>query len=514
MANKITEQNIMAELGNPENWKKTRKKNYDIYVCKPEVGSVIVNKLEGTTYVTDRYRQFVLSGTIGEQWIADFETLNKSYCFIDGTPLSIDKIKNRMDTNGNIEWTHIKTLLSNNIQYWAFHVPMNIRNFPVQTANGNVMYANRTGVKHGAGDFIVCGDLNGQPNLSNVWVVNGCVFYTTYDMRAFPGLAEDVRRSVPASTVIPTMMPKKAKESDKDKIKKFVYAVGSLVNKNDKVTGLNLVHDTENGNLQDYDGYDLWTITFNDYMVVISFENGKYRKDSIKISIKDNNEELLVDTLIQSPNQAYEYIEKAINRKKETKPASESRPEAKGSDTRGAKRVMYQIVGRYMNGKEAVAYALQSIDKDKQAKFTREQVCYLVGRGQVTNCEAQLYNGKVLLRGKGINFDNLPTKQLDGEFKHTEAIGKIRKDTSVDDAMHQFMIVNSIKNGKEVTHYVIRNAGNATKTVTKEELFELVRQGRVGNARIQMYNGKELLRGVGTDLSKNRVIEEARRLEC
>ena len=53
----------------------------------------------------------------------------------------------------------------------------------VQTAWGDVLQANRAGVPHGEGDYLVCGaGEDGQPDLSDVWVVNGAIFPDTYDM--------------------------------------------------------------------------------------------------------------------------------------------------------------------------------------------------------------------------------------------------------------------------------------------------------------------------------------------
>ena len=51
------------------------------------------------------------------------------------------------------------------------------------------MYANRPGISHGHGDFLLCPDDGmGHPNLNDVWVVNGKVFPTTYDLHSFSDL--------------------------------------------------------------------------------------------------------------------------------------------------------------------------------------------------------------------------------------------------------------------------------------------------------------------------------------
>lgn len=168
----------------------------------------------------------------------------------------------------------------------------------------------------------------------------------------------------------------------------------------------------------------------------------------------------------------------------------------------GARRTEYQIVGRYMDGKEVTAYHLQSLDTGKAGRYTREQVAYLVGRGQVTNCEGQIYQDKLLLRGKGISLEELPVQQENGDLTRADSLGKIRRGTNTHDALTQVMIVGSIVRGRNVLGYVIQNAGGGQARVERDRLIEMARAGRVGNARVQMYNGKPILKGVDCDLSQ------------
>ena len=97
-----------------------------------------------------------------------------------------------------------------------------------------------------------------------------------------------------------------------------------------------------------------------------------------------------------------------------------------------AKRTEYQIVGRYMNGSEVTGYHLQSIEQGKSGRYTREQVVYLVGRGQVTNCTGQIYQDKVILRGNGMSLDDLPVKYEDGDTRNMDKVGKVRRGTSAE----------------------------------------------------------------------------------
>jgi hypothetical protein len=73
------------------------------------------------------------------------------------------------------------------------HIPVNLV-FQIPTSWGDVLTVNAPGIPHGRGDFIVCADAGGYPNLNDRWVVNGEVFPSTYDMRAFPGLSTEEDR--------------------------------------------------------------------------------------------------------------------------------------------------------------------------------------------------------------------------------------------------------------------------------------------------------------------------------
>ncbi len=168
----------------------------------------------------------------------------------------------------------------------------------------------------------------------------------------------------------------------------------------------------------------------------------------------------------------------------------------------GAKRTEYQIVGRYMDGKEVTAYHLQSIETGKAGRYSREQVAYLVGREQITNCVGQIYQDKLLLRGKGMSLEDLPIQQEGGELKRTDNIGKVRRGTSASDAMEQFLIVGTIKSGRNTVGYVIQNAGCGIKRLKRQQVIELAKAGKIGNARVQTYQGKELLRGVRCNLDE------------
>jgi hypothetical protein len=61
------------------------------------------------------------------------------------------------------------------------HVPQGI-SVTVETECGDVLHSNLPGAPHGEGDYIVCrADENGEPDLSDIWILNGAVFPKYYE---------------------------------------------------------------------------------------------------------------------------------------------------------------------------------------------------------------------------------------------------------------------------------------------------------------------------------------------
>lgn len=166
-----------------------------------------------------------------------------------------------------------------------------------------------------------------------------------------------------------------------------------------------------------------------------------------------------------------------------------------------AAKVFYAIIGRYMNGKEVTGYQLQD-EGGKSKRYTKEQVYFLVGKGAVTNCSGQIYEDKVILKGKGINLNDLPiADEKSGSIKNTEVVGKVRKGKTSTDVMNQCIIVGRLEANGRTVGYTVKNAGGATRKLKREDVLTLAKNGGIGNARVQMYKGKPLLRGVGINLN-------------
>lgn len=174
----------------PQNYKRTRKKKYEITACMPPEGTKVFNKLEQSHYVTSNDKQFVLIGTVGEQWVIDVNKLCSTYTLANGTPLNksiLSSMVKPMAHNGMrvpvIGKFKVATI-PGGPSVWAMRVPLNYC-FQIPTSWGDMLTVNAPGVPHGKGDYLVCADGGGVPNLGDRWVVNGAIFPDTYDMRAF-----------------------------------------------------------------------------------------------------------------------------------------------------------------------------------------------------------------------------------------------------------------------------------------------------------------------------------------
>lgn len=109
---------LLDEARNHNNWKRTCKKKYDIWMRMPGPGKNVTNFLEGSHYVTNENKPFVLSGTVGECWTVDAKKLFKTYRLFGGQPLTVDYLKGRM-VNGKLDWIHLETVADGQVN-WAF----------------------------------------------------------------------------------------------------------------------------------------------------------------------------------------------------------------------------------------------------------------------------------------------------------------------------------------------------------------------------------------------------------
>ena len=179
----------IVDIKNPKNYKKTFKLPIKVKMSVPAVGTKIHNHLERVDYVTDYDLRFVLSGTVDEKWCVTLKQVQKAYTAIDGSEITEEWIKSLPGYNsktGVLGWIDILSR-GDATTRWACHFTLENGSTDITTSWGAVLKANDPMVKHGEGDFIICADAGGKPDFSDMWVVNGMVFPTTYDMSEIHG---------------------------------------------------------------------------------------------------------------------------------------------------------------------------------------------------------------------------------------------------------------------------------------------------------------------------------------
>lgn len=278
---------------NPKNWKRTHKKSYEVYVCCPLAGVECSNIFEGSRYITDNKKKFIISGTAGENWVIDEHKLASTYTFADGTPITLHTLATKCNKDGQMEWQKLRTITDNNTN-WALLVPKQVQNFPVETSWGDMLLANRPGIRHGYGDFLVCADNDGRPNPYDVWVVNGEIFPRTYDLHSFPKMFP------PSVTSAQTQVPQKSflvnTGNLTEEIKKSAEKLEKILKKYSVNIGLIDVGLTQLGSLC----YQIYGMGFSSSKgIIIEFDKSTIGKGYVQVS---SSKQIGVTVDVSSPD--------------------------------------------------------------------------------------------------------------------------------------------------------------------------------------------------------------------
>lgn len=147
-----------------------RKKYYTMKAEKVTSGTKLYNYLEDCNYVTTDDKCIKLIGTVGEEWPVTIKKLVSTYTFIDGTPITSENIPDGV--------FDIATIVSDEAE--TIFAEQTVEKVRIVTSWGEILTANRDGIPHGKGDFVVSANKDGKPDPSDKWVVNGLVFINTY----------------------------------------------------------------------------------------------------------------------------------------------------------------------------------------------------------------------------------------------------------------------------------------------------------------------------------------------
>ena len=166
-----------------ENWFLTGKRQYSVQAMMVSKETSFHNELEVADYtVTDDGVTVILKGRFDEMWATKLSKVISTYTKPDGSALS------ESDFAEKDMWIEIITRPEPDA-YYAMYVPMSI-SVSVETAWGDILHTNLPNVPHGEGDYLVCRTgADGEPDLSDVWVLNGVVFPEYYENKSDNELA-------------------------------------------------------------------------------------------------------------------------------------------------------------------------------------------------------------------------------------------------------------------------------------------------------------------------------------
>ena len=158
-----------------EEWFLTGKKEYPVQAMMVSKETSVHNDYEVVDYtVTDDGESVILKGTTGELWVSRLPKVISTYTKPDGSAVSAE------DFAEKDVFIDLVTIPSSDTNF-AMFVP-NTVSVTVNTAWGDVLHTNLPNSPHGSGDYLICrvGD-DGEPDLSDVWVMNGALFPNNYD---------------------------------------------------------------------------------------------------------------------------------------------------------------------------------------------------------------------------------------------------------------------------------------------------------------------------------------------
>ncbi len=156
-------------------WFLTGKKKYCVQAMMVSKEISFRNELEAADYAAvDDGATVILKGTTGELWTSRLPKVISTYTKPDGSPVSAS------DFAVKDVFIDLVTIPSEDSNY-AMFVPKTV-SVTVVTSWGDVLHTNLPNAPHGEGDYLICRvGKDGEPDLSDVWILNGVLFPENYN---------------------------------------------------------------------------------------------------------------------------------------------------------------------------------------------------------------------------------------------------------------------------------------------------------------------------------------------
>lgn len=369
----------------PRQYKPARAKTYEIYMCRPQNNTIVINSLEqselikelrgrcyftaaevtkmakaksdlfgylkqcvnrGLAYAVNDKTPFVLSGTLGEMWCVDAATLMKKYQLItsNGAVMITPQLLQSRAKSGTLDWCKVRTVPSNSQVFACFTKK---QQGVLQTAWGATLTVNSPNCKHGKGDFIIANRLpNGQINMQDRWVVNGMIFGVTYDNRGWADCLDG-------------RLLNKAQAFSVDKLPKLVCEMGSGNKLFDAFMKLaeSKAHKFDSGDCWFYGvGINYGGRDYDDPSISAKLEQGKI---VCKIHTERGKEKVVEVKTMEDAKNCVDWIDgddyPTVNKRPKSKPAPVD-IFAKSASTSGVKPELNKLFFKFLQEVKAQSY--------------------------------------------------------------------------------------------------------------------------------------------------------------
>ena len=161
----------------------------------------------------------------------------------------------------------------------------------------------------------------------------------------------------------------------------------------------------------------------------------------------------------------------------------------------------YKLIGRMTSGVVVHGYVLQDLRDGKIVNMSKEDTYRLALDKKISNVNAQLYNGKVNIRGIGMKVSKLLNYDMNGNIALGNNAGSQNKSGE-----KKAYLTGRYKEGRNIKGYRVAVYRSGVKLyesfVDRAKVMEYAKKGLIENVRYFKNQDMEMLRGVNCQISE------------
>lgn len=163
--------------------------NSSIFVKMLEAYGQTLRDVKNFIYKINTSNEYVICRPTGDITIVKYSYLQKNFQLLDGTEfVDIDEkviLKHSRKCNNGFIMDWIRGRHKFNTEYMALQIPQHIKGY-FQTPSGGILGVNcDNGMYQGNGDMVVCDRKNDKPVFQSICVMKGAIFRDTFDNRGW-----------------------------------------------------------------------------------------------------------------------------------------------------------------------------------------------------------------------------------------------------------------------------------------------------------------------------------------